>query len=423
MSSVFITLVSMAVKSLLMHKLRSFLTILGLIFGVASVIVMMAVAEGASETAQKQIESLGVKNIIVRSVKPVDRDTNDQSFGLEYGVGFDDMKRIQSILDSVTGATPQREYIHEARFRDQVVDARIVGIHPSYFNANQIQLASGRFLNQADEKYAKNVCVVGEGLAKKLFRNLSPIGRSVQVSNMVFFRIVGVTKWKAPSAGIGSSLSAQDYNLDIYIPLKTDHSRIGRTITKITSSGYKQETIELSQITVQVESTDSIRSTADAIDGLMAQFHRQKDFAITVPLDLLEQAKKTQQIFNFVLGATAAISLLVGGIGIMNIMLATVSERTREIGIRRALGARQKDIITQFLAETVVLSFAGSVIGLAFGVAIPSFVQSVTGMNTKITTGSVVIAVVVAMTVGILFGIYPARQAARLDPIQAIRHS
>jgi putative ABC transport system permease protein len=292
---------------------------------------------------------------------------------------------------------------------------------PSFLDSNRLSLARGRFIEDTDLKFNANVCVIGEEVAKQLFRYENPIGKTVQVSSQNFYRIVGVTRYKTPSAGVGSSLSAQDLNSDVYIPLTTDRSRNGDVIMKMEKGGYSRERLQLSQITVQVRDTSLVKPTAAALESLLVSHHPKKDFAITVPLDLLEQAAATQRIFNFVLGATAAISLLVGGIGIMNIMLASVSERTQEIGIRRALGAKQADIVTQFLFETAALSLIGTIIGLGVGLATPGFVSWLSGMETKITLWSPLIAATVALSVGMIFGLYPAQQAAKLDPIEALR--
>ena len=412
-----------SIRGVFIHKLRSMLTVLGLVFGVASVIVMLSVAEGASQQAQRQIAALGVRNIIARSVKPTstESDINYRSFEQDYGLTYDDLRRINETITAAVSVTPLREFPQEARYGPEHLDARMVGVHPSYFEMNRISLARGRFLEPADLEHRTNVCVIGEEIAKKIFRGMSPLGKSIQVGNRLFFRIVGVQGYKTPSAGIGSSLSGQDLNRDIVIPLTTDRSRIGDVITRREQGGYSRYRLELSQVTVEVADRHQVKSTAAAMKGLLAKYHPQEDFAITVPLDLLEQAQATQRIFNFVLGATAAISLLVGGIGIMNIMLATVSERTQEIGIRRALGARQSDIIVQFLIETASLSLFGTAVGVLVGLAAPSLVAYLSGMETVTTVWSVVVAAAVSLCVGIVFGIYPARQAARLDPIEALR--
>lgn len=412
-----------SIRGVLMHKLRSMLTVLGLVFGVASVIVMLAVAEGASRQAQKQIEALGVHNIIVRSVKPTatDSDIDYDSFEQNFGLTYSDLRRIEDTLTTIVGVTPMREFPQEARYGAQSMDARLVAVQPTYFEMNRIPIVLGRPIEQADLDRRLNVCVVGEDVAKEVFRGASPVGKSIQVANQHFFRIIGVQGYKTPSAGVGSSLSAQDLNRDIVIPLTTDRSRIGDVIEREEQGSYTRQRLELSQITIEVSDRHTVKSTAAALDGLLAKYHPRGDYAITIPLDLLEQAKATQRIFNFVLGATAAISLLVGGIGIMNIMLATVSERTREIGIRRALGAKQSDIIFQFLIETASLSLFGTAVGVLVGLSTPTLVSYLSGMETIVTPSSVVIASSVSLAVGIIFGIYPARQAARLDPIEALR--
>lgn len=412
-----------AIRGVLMHKLRSMLTVLGLVFGVASVIVMLAVAEGASQQAQKQIEALGVNNIILRSTKPTETDSevNFRSFEQNFGLTYKDLRRIQETMTAVVGVTPLREFPQEARYGAESLDVRLVAVHPSYFETNKISIVRGRMLEPEDLKWRSNVCVIGEDVAKKVFRNKSPIGKSIQVANEHFFRIVGVQGYKTPSAGVGSSLSAEDLNRDVVIPLTTDRSRIGDVIERREQGSFSRQRLEISQITVEVVDRYHVKSTASALEGLLAKFHPQKDYAITIPLDLLEQAQATQRIFNFVLGATAGISLLVGGIGIMNIMLATVSERTREIGIRRALGAKQSDIIFQFLIETASLSLFGTGVGVLVGLGAPPMVAYLSGMETVVTLWSIVIAAAVSLTVGIVFGIYPAQQAARLDPIEALR--
>ena len=421
----YVALVRTAMRGVMMHKLRSMLTVLGLVFGVASVIVMLAVAEGASRQAQQQIAALGVKNIIVRSEKPTSTasEIDYRSWEQDYGLTYDDLRRIQDTMTAVVSLTPLREFPQEARYGSQNLDARLVGVHPSYFEMNRIPLARGRFLEPSDLESRNNVCVIGQDVAKKIFRGRSPLGKSIQLGNKLFFRIVGVQGYKTPSAGVGSSLSAQDLNRDVVIPLTTDRTRIGDVIERREQSGYSAYRLELSQVTIEVADRHQVKSTAAAVEGLLAKYHPKKDYSITIPLDLLEQAQATQRIFNFVLGSTAAISLLVGGIGIMNIMLASVSERTREIGIRRALGAKQQDIIVQFLIETASLSLFGTAVGVLVGLAAPSLVAYLSGMETVTTWWSVLVAATVSLGVGIVFGIYPARQAARLDPIEALRRA
>ncbi len=422
----FYTTVLLAIRNLSLHKLRVLLTILGLIFGVGSVIAMLAIAEGASLEAQRQIESLGATNIIIRSTKPSNEENpskqqNTESFVFSFGVTYSDYTRIVETIPTVIGATPLREFMKKVRHLEHEIEGRIVGVNPDFLKMTGQQTEHGRFLTDADLFYRANVAVLGAQAAEKLFPYGDPVGKTVRVGEDHYFRIVGVTSYKAPSSGTGGSLAAQDFNKDIYIPLTTNRARFGDVIENEKQGSYTSEKIELSQVTVTVDSMANVKKTAAALDSLLGQFHPKKDYIITVPLELLEKAAATQRIFNLVLGSIASISLLVGGIGIMNIMLATVSERTREIGIRRALGARRRDIIEQFLIETTVMSSSGGLIGVVLGVATPPVVSYLSGMPVVIQPWSPIIAFMIAVTIGIVFGVYPARRAAMLDPVEALR--
>ncbi len=417
-------LIRTACQSLLLHKLRSMLTMLGLVFGVASVIIMLAIAEGASYEAQKQIESLGVRNIIVRSTKPVNdvQGTNSGTeFVLAYGLTWDDLDRIRTTLKSAVAATPLREFRQEIRHLNRAIEGRVVGATPEYLDLTSSEIQTGRFLEPVDLSRFQNVCVIGAELAEKLFPFEDPLQKTVRIGPNHFYRIVGVTSYRTPSGGAGSSLSAQDFNRDVYIPVTTDRARFGEMIVYETSGSQSMERIELSQITVQVADREAVRQTARVLNDMLSIFHPKKDFAVTIPLELLEQAEQTQRIFSLLLGSTAGISLLVGGIGIMNIMLATVTERTREIGIRRALGAKRFDIVSQFLIETALLSLTGAMLGAILGLLAPAVISWLSGRTTIITFYAPVIAVIVALIVGTGFGVYPARRAAMLHPIEALR--
>jgi putative ABC transport system permease protein len=263
--------------------------------------------------------------------------------------------------------------------------------------------------------------VIGAEVAEKLFPFGDPVDKSIRIGENHFYRIIGVTEHKAASAGTGSSLAAQDFNKDVCIPLTTDRARFGEVLSTEKSGSFTAERIELSQVTVAVDSMDNVKRTAEAIESMLQQFHPKKDFTITVPLELLEKAEATKRIFNLVLGSIASISLLVGGIGIMNIMLATVSERTREIGIRRALGAKRRDIVEQFLIETTVMSGSGGLIGVVLGLAVPPVVAKLSGIPVIISPWSPIVAFLIAVMTGVVFGVYPARRAALLDPVEALR--
>ena len=421
----YITVV-LAMRNLTLHKLRVLLTILGLIFGVSSVIAMLAIAEGASLEAQRQIASLGATNVIIRSMKPADdvnpsKQQNNDSYIFKFGVTYEDFQRIISTFPTVVGATPLREYRKNVRHLEQEIEARIVGVNPDFVRLTGQSIESGRFLTDTDLFYVANVAVLGAETAEKLFPYGDPVGKTVRIGEDHYFQVVGVTSYKAPSAGTGSSLAAQDFNKDVYIPLTADRARFGEVIENQKQGSFTAERIELSQITVTVDSMANVKRTSAALDSMLRQFHPKRDYSITVPLELLEKAEATQRIFNLVLGSIASISLLVGGIGIMNIMLATVSERTREIGIRRALGAKRRDIVEQFLIETTVMSASGGLIGVILGVAVPPLVSLLSGMPIVIRPWSPIIAFLIAVSIGVIFGVYPARRAAMLDPVEALR--
>jgi putative ABC transport system permease protein len=413
----------LGLKSIAVHRLRSTLTITGIILGVASVIVMLAVGEAARFQAVQQIQELGATNLIVRSVKPTESSKDRQNEGrLVYGLTHADVERIRETIPTVVSVTPLREFRKQVNNLDHLMEARIVSVMPTFFAANGLKLASGRFLTDLDNQRYENAAVLAAETAETLFPFDNPVGRSVCIDGSHFYKIVGVTARKAPSAGIGGSIAAQDYNRDIYIPFLTDKVRFGKELTYFRTGVWSMEELEMSQATVAVDDMRHVKQTAAVIEGLLDQFHSQKDTQITIPLDLLEKAEQTQKIFTLVLGAIASVSLVVGGIGIMNIMLATVTERTKEIGIRRALGAKRRDIAWQFLVETMTLSSTGGVLGVCLGIGLSHTVTQVFTFPTIIRAWSPAIAFAVSVCVGLIFGTYPARRAAYMDPIEALRH-
>jgi putative ABC transport system permease protein len=423
----FLNAFKLALRNLTLHKLRSLLTVLGLIFGVSSVVAMLAIAEGASLEAQRQIAELGATNVILRSIKPLDdvnpsrSNTNNDTLVFSYGLTHRDFERIVGTLPSVTGATPLREFPKNLRRYDQEISGRVVGANPDLLKITGQSISEGRFLTDLDLARIRNVTVLGSEAAERLFPYGDPVGKTVLIGDKHYYTVIGVTKYKAPSGGSGSSLSGQDFNKDAYIPITTDRARFGEVLTNEKQGTLSFEKIELSQITVAVDAMDNVRRTAESLESLLKQFHKKKDYSVVVPLELLEKAEATKRIFNLVLGSIASISLLVGGIGIMNIMLATITERTREIGIRRALGAKRRDIVLQFLIETAVLSGTGGLIGVALGIATPPVVSSLSGMPVVIQPWSPVLAFLIALTIGVAFGVYPARRAAMMDPVEALR--
>jgi len=413
--------IKLGVKSLWLHGLRSFLTVLGIVFGVCSVIAMLAIGEGASQEAQEKIRALGSHNILVRSVKPPEEKSLSSSVSrvVEYGLTYEDSERIHHTLTNIKLMVPTREIRDDVRFREKVLDCTVVGTLPSYPEVCNLELRTGRFLNLLDVNNNQNVCVLGARLVEELFVASDPLGQIIKVGQHPY-RVVGTMVSRRSSSG-GESLT-RDFDLDMYIPLSTAKTRFGEMIMKRSSGSFDLEQIQLHSLTIEVDSLERVVSTSEVVEELLTRSHKKRDYEIIVPLELLRQAEETKRIFNIVLGSIAAISLLVGGIGIMNIMLATVTERTREIGIRRALGAKRRDIVTQFLSESIILSGFGGIIGLGLGIVIPFMVTLFAGMRTQITPWSLGMALSISVAVGVLFGFYPANRAAQMDPIEALRH-
>lgn len=420
---------------------------LGIVFGVFSVIAMLAIGEGASKQAQEQVVALGATNIIVRSVKPVeDASTNTSSFGSipRYGLLRSDFERLRRTLPTLESAIPIRELYKEARFRHRAMNIRFVGCTVDYLETNHLKMVQGRFISDRDQETLTNSVVLAAEVAATLFPFENPIGSSIQVGG-VYYNIIGITGERTASAAIGGSLSGQDFNKDVYVPIRTMQVRLGDQDFTFRSGNFTSEQVELNQITFKIRDRDTILATADIIRDTLLRYHgTKKDYSVVVPLELLRQADQLRQIFNVVLGSIAAISLVVGGIGIMNIMLATVTERTREIGIRRALGARQLDITQQFLTETIVLAGTGGIMGVLLGLTTPIAFEGIRyialslimdgnagtsdlfgifrEMRPQIAVWSLPVAFGISVGVGVIFGLYPARAAARLDPIEALRH-
>jgi putative ABC transport system permease protein len=416
--------IRLGLRSLWLHKLRSLLTVLGIVFGVCSVIAMLAIGEGASFEAQEQIKNLGSQNIILRSVKPPEEQkvsNNQNNYVLDYGLKYEDIARIQATIPGVTTVVParvMREYIWNITRR---VDAEVVGTVPWYPAMRNHRVARGRFFTENDQLAAENVCVLGADMTRTLFPMESPLGQTVRVGEQ-YYRVIGVMDRPAKSAKADDGATTQAAVDRMFIPLETARRRYGEILFKRRSGSFEQERVALHEVTVKVADPDRVVAVSRAIRDVMQRNHQKKDYDVVVPLELLKRAERTKQIFNIVLGSIAAISLVVGGIGIMNIMLATVTERTREIGIRRALGAKQRDIATQFLIEAVMLSGAGGALGVALGISIPFVVSAVAGMKTIVTVASPLAAFTISALVGVIFGLYPALRAAKMDPVEALRH-
>lgn len=414
----------LGIRSLAANSFRSLLTALGIVLGVASVIVMLAVGEAARFEALQQLRDLGASTILLRSSKPTDDGAQQEGVDmLAYGLTYADLGRIRDTVPTVVSAAPMREYRKTVRCEDRNVESRIVSITPGFLSQNHIPLALGRDVSLLDERRFENVAVLGAETAKTLFPTQNPLGRSITIETWDrprAFVVVGITEPKTLAAGEGAG--DVDYSRVVFIPFATDRVRFGREVITMRAGSYQAERIDISQITISVDRIENVARTAAAIRSLIDQFHPRQDVAVTVPLDLLLKAEQTQRMFTLILGAIAGISLVVGGIGIMNIMLATVTERTREIGIRRALGANRSDIATQFLVECLILTCGGGIVGIALGIGLSFGVSRMLELPTIIPLWSPMVAFGVSAAVGVVSGIVPARRAALLDPIEALRH-
>jgi putative ABC transport system permease protein len=424
----------LAIRSLRLHKLRAMLSVLGIIIGTAAVIALMAFGEGSMQEALADIKRLGATNVMARSVKPPDDGSGSRrTMMIQYGLTYDDYERFLTI-GAISRRVPMRVFPVEARRLEKMVHARLVATNPSYTEVHQIEMTAGRFLTEQDDLQMDNVLVLGSALADDLFPFEDPMGQTVRLG-LHFYKVVGVVKDRMPTGGAGGSQAAEDYNHDAYIPLSTCRVRFGEKILIRQSGSRSGEQVDLSQVTLTVdadietdEGRDRVKAVGELIKTMLERHHLKRDYAVTIPLDRLEQAEKAKKNFTRLLVLIASISLVVGGIGIMNIMLATVTERTREIGIRRALGAKRRDITLQFLVEAVVQTTLGGIIGVALGLgttfAVPWLSENVFGapLPTRLHVPSIFLSLGVSIGVGVLFGWYPAQRAAKLDPIEALRH-
>lgn len=421
MQSTFFRTVKLGISSLLLHKLRSALTTLGVLFGVSSVIAMLAIGEGASLEAQEQYAQLGSQNVILRSVKPEEETvSNQRQRVISYGLTRGDLDRISESFPGITRAVPLRQLPQEVRFGTVAIRPDVISTLPAYQEATGRITGLGRFLSETDERTVANVCVLGYEVSRALFPFQDPLGQRVKVGPD-YFTVVGTL---LPRVRYGTDRPApgEDSAGEMFIPLSTGTKWFGDILVKMRSGSMDMEEVQLHEIIIEVEHAENVPMVAAAARSMLAREHNERDYKVIVPLELLLRAEETKRIFNIVLGSIAGISLLVGGIGIMNVMLATVTERTREIGIRRALGAKRRHIVTQFLVETVVLSVGGGILGILFGLLIPIVVETFADMRTVVTPSAPLLAFGISASIGVIFGLYPAWRAATMDPVEALRH-
>jgi putative ABC transport system permease protein len=374
---------------------------------------MLSIGEGAKKAAIAKYQDLGVNNIIVREKKLSDEELEETRAKFSQGLSIQDANVIKEIVPGVTGIASQAEISSEVKYTDKSAKSTIIGITPEFIKMLNYKTEKGDFITADHYKRSLKVCVLGAGVAATLFRNEDPIGKMVKIEDQ-WMEVVGILKSKTLFTETVGELAARDLNTDIYVPLTTFLKRF---------TPENSLTSEIQQITIQVDNSNRLVEASQLIDAILQRHHfNNRDYNIVIPYELLKQEEKEKEIYNFLLGAIAAISLLVGGIGIMNIMLATVMERTREIGIRRAIGARKADIMSQFVSEAVAISITGGIIGVIVGVGLSLSVAAFTDVSISLKMYSVLIAFGFSVLVGIAFGYLPAKNAANLKPIDSIRY-
>jgi len=394
------------------HKLRTFLTMLGIIFGVGAVIAMLSIGEGAKKEALEIINLMGAKNIIIQNLE-YEEDKLKTIREKSPGLSLKDFLSLKEGVPYIKHLSYQK--LIKANFIrsiDAKSDARVIGTDARYHLTLNLLVDRGRFFDEFHNAQHANVCVIGHQVRRDLFAFKNPLGQMIKINNQ-WFEVIGTILKKGKAKGEVAGIEIESIANDIYIPINT-------ALKKFEVGKYEPQ---LSEIAVTMEEPGYIRDAAVYINRLLLRLHRDiKDYKIIVPEELLRQTQETQRIFNIAMGCIAGISLLVGGIGIMNIMLASVLERTREIGIRRAVGARQIDILSQFIAEAVFISLVGGMIGLGAGFGLSKIVSLYTHWRTIITVLSVVVSFGISVSVGLIFGIYPAYTASNLNPIEALRY-
>jgi len=394
------------------HLLRTFLSMLGIIFGVGAVIAMLSIGEGAKQQALEQIQLMGMRNIIVQDVPYIDETQQERRDNKSQGLTWADARAVRELNPIVTTTVPMRELSLSVRYGSQQSKVAVVGTTPEYSQVMNYDTTDGTFLNYDDVMNERRVCTLGHELNRELFFFQNAVGEQIKISDQ-WYTVIGVMADKPVSASRESNIAASDMNHNVYIPITTMLKRYTRRVNES----------EINRFIAQVTSVERIQEAANILNSTIQRRHNKvDDFRITVPEALLRQSQQTQRIFNIVMGAIAGISLLVGGIGIMNIMLASILERTREIGIRRATGATRRDILGQFLTEAILLSFVCGIIGIVMGFVLTRVIAFYADWRTIVSWEAILLAFTVSVGVGIIFGVYPARRAARMDPIDALRY-
>ena len=397
------------------HKLRSILTMLGMIFGVAAVIAMLSIGAGAQQQMIAFIEQLGVRNVIIEAREAADNQALTKVRLLSAGLTFRDLRVLQASLDGLELVSARKRFVPSKMLPKPVGDLPAVfGVAPAFQRISAVSVAKGRFFTTEEADASAAVAVLGRAAATAIFGAEEPVGKFVKINDQ-WFNVIGVAAPRLAVQGDVGGMPAQDTNNVIYVPLTAAILRVEDTQV------YLRD--EIDAVYMQFAAENRVASAEPVIRGVLETSHRgASDYTIVVPAELLAQQQRTKRLFEFVMVAIASISLLVGGIGIMNIMLASVMERTKEIGVRRAIGATRRDVIRQFLIETTLITISGGFAGTIVGVALSRLVAYFAGWSTIVTVSSVLIACFVSVTVGIVFGLYPAVRAAKLDPVHALHY-
>jgi len=407
--------INLGLQNLLLHRLRTALTMLGMIFGVAAVVSMLSIGAGARQRVMAFIEQMGVHNLIVEAKETLDWQAQRKVRQISPGLSFQDFRVIRDDVGDIVYATPRKRMTPTKTIpKSQQEPPTLYGVDPVYQKIAGLHVLEGRFFTDDDETHAEPVAVLGAAARTSLFGSAPVVGQYVK-ANEQWFQVIGVVSPQLSSQTEVAGLPTQDTNNIIYVPL---HSAVLRL-----EDSYSDRRDEIDGIYMNIRESANMDSVAQLVRAILnSSHHSAGDFSVIVPAELLAEQRRTERLFNAVMVAIASISLLVGGIGIMNIMLASILERTREIGVRRAIGARQSDIVRQFVVEATLISFVGGSFGIAFGFVMSRLIAWLAGWSTIVTATSILLAFLVSISVGLVFGIYPAVKAARLDPVEAIRY-
>ncbi|MEY4111039.1 MAG: hypothetical protein RLZZ46_1394 [Bacteroidota bacterium] len=440
----FLLNLSIAIEALLANKFRSLLTALGIIFGVAAVIAMLAIGNGARQEVLEQIKLVGVNNIVVTPVteKEVEEDKNEKKTEQKRfspGLSLSDIRSIQESLPGVSAISPEIEIDIQMLASGKAGKGKLIGVTPAFFEITRLPLSRGSMFNDYQMMNASQVCIIGAELAQRMFADRDALGAHLKCGT-TWLKVVGILEPRSITKSTQENLGIRNYNQDVYTPIKTMMGRYKNrnlvTKSMLENAGnndpdapssdnntVKESYHQLDRLVVQMQENSPMNAASVFIDRLLARKHNgQKDFKVSIPEMLVKQQQRTKDIFNFVLGAIAGISLLVGGIGIMNIMLASVLERTKEIGIRQSMGATRQDIIQQFLIESTLISLGGGLAGVILGLSLSLIITKLAGIATIISPWSIIISFAVSAITGLVFGITPAKNAASQDPIKSLRY-